>query len=67
MTVTEMLRRQSRDRRAITEARRQYDRAVERHFADAHWLVTKGWPDQAEHIAKAAVALRMDAHYELAE
>ena len=53
------------DTRALREARRQYDRAVERHFVAAHRLVIEGKPDEAERIAKAACALRMDAHFEL--
>jgi hypothetical protein len=56
-----------RDVRAAYEARRTYDRAVERHFVMAHRLVQAGEPERAERIAKGAVALRMDAHYELAE
>lgn len=54
-----------RDQRAAYEARRTYDRAVERHFVAAHRLLEAGQPDAAERIAKGAVALRMDAHYEL--
>jgi hypothetical protein len=61
VTVTDMLHRPN----AEYEAAKQYARAVERHFDEAQRLVTEGKPDAAERIAKAAVALRMDAHYEL--
>ena len=61
MTPVDLLR----DMRAAYEARRTYDKAVERHFVNAHRLVQQGKPDAAERIAKGAVALRMDAHYEL--
>jgi hypothetical protein len=63
MTVNAMLR----DLRALREARRIYDRAVERHFVQAHRLVAEGKPDAAERVAKGAAALRVDAHCELAE
>lgn len=53
------------DQRATHAARTQYARAVERHFDTAHRLVCEGNPDAAERIAKGAVALRMDARYEL--
>ena len=60
MTVAELLR----DMRAEHAARVTYDRAVERHFVVAHKLA-KTDPDAAERIARGAVALRMDAGFEL--
>ena len=54
MTPVELIR----DLRAEYEARRQYDRAVERHFIEAHRLVIEGKPDRAEAVAKAAAILR---------
>ena len=61
MTPVELIR----DLRAEYEARRQYDRAVERHFIEAHRLVIEGKPDRAEAVAKAAAILRLDAHDEV--
>jgi hypothetical protein len=60
-TVLEIMRRPP----AEVEAARQYARAVERHFAEAERLVIEGKPEAAERIAKGAVALRMDARYEV--
>lgn len=62
MTIAELF---GRDERALYEAQRMYDRAVEHHFIEAHRLVIEGKPDAAERIAKGAVALRQDAHFEL--
>jgi hypothetical protein len=61
MTPIELLR----DMRAEFEAARQYDRRVEELFIEAHRKVAEGDPDRAEEIAKAAVSLRIDAHYEV--
>lgn len=51
--------------RARYEARRQYDRAVERHFVAAHKAVVEGKPTLAELYAEGAAALRTCAHQEL--
>lgn len=67
MTISEFLRDQRADRSAFLEARRQYDRAIEHQFIEAHRAVAAGYPDQAEAIARDAVRLRMDAHDELVE
>lgn len=53
-----------RDMKAEHAARVTYDRAVERHFAQAYRLARTD-PAAAERIARGAVALRMDARYEL--
>lgn len=60
MTVTELLR----DMRAEHAARITYARAVTRHFIEAERLA-KSDPEAAVRIARGAVALRMDAKYEL--
>ena len=60
MTVTELLR----DMRAEHSARITYARAVTRHFIEAERLA-KSDPRKSLDVARAAVALRMDARYEL--
>lgn len=60
MTAAELLR----DMRAEYHARITYDRAVERHFMTAMRL-EKSDPKAALRIARGAVALRLDARYEL--
>jgi hypothetical protein len=59
--VSDLIRRPP----AEYEAARQYAQAVERHFDHAHRLVIEGKVDEAERIARGAVALRMDARYEV--
>lgn len=61
MTIPELLARPV----AEEEAARQYARAVEHHFDTANRLVAAGKPDAAEDVARAAVAPRIDARYEL--
>ncbi len=50
---------------AREEAGRQYARAVERHFNRAERLLRWNQTEAADRVAKGAVALRMDARFEL--